>query len=597
MAQPRIAGHTLPSVLMICIVLFGGGCQVWTNDADREVYRLIESRQQAALGATSNTRLPEEDKRPPSRSSRAYQFVPHPITSEVPEEFQTASHREPSGSASLPTTRPSALPSDKPTTESTPTTMATTTMSTSETEDVTYEQLYFGPESTLAEALAYAVANSREFQSAREDLYLQALALTLERHLWTPRFMSTLQSTYTEYPDAAVPERTVNLLADLAVEQKLPYGGEVVAKWVGTMVRDLQEHVTSSEGGQLILEANMPLLRGGGQVAFESRYQAERDLIYAVRDFEDFRRSFVTQIAGEYFELLSTKSSIRNAIASRDSSRDNWERSQALADAEKIVRLEADRARVDYLQARNRVVNAIEAYESALDEFKIRIGMPTTDPFDVVDRGVELAEPQVDQPLAIDTALKQRLDLLNTLDAVDDARRQVEIARNNLLPDLNLTGSVSYDTPDDHLSMFGFREHLETWTAGGTLELPLDRKEERNRYRSSIIGYRRAERNYDLAADRVRLEVRRALRRIEQARFSLAIQDENIRSNEIRREAAQVRFELGQLSNRDVVDADNDLRDARDEYARALSEYRQAILAFREATGTLRVGDDGRWLE
>ncbi len=54
-------------------------------------------------------------------------------------------------------------------------------------------------------------------------------------------------------------------------------------------------------------------------------------------------------------------------------------------------------------------------------------------------------------------------------------------------------------------------------------------------------------------------------------------------------------FDKGQISNRDIVDADDDLLEARNAYDDAQSDLRRAILAFRLATGTMRVGDDGRW--
>ena len=458
-------------------------------------------------------------------------------------------------------------------------------------------ELRFGEPLTLADALAYSIQHARAVQDAKEDLYLQALSLTLERHLWTPLFTSNLRATYTEFPQNSDPDRAMQATADVAVTQRLPYGGQIVAQWIGSMVRDLENHITNSESGTAIIQANIPLLRGGGRVAYESRYQAERSLIYAVRSYERFRRRFLTQVAGEYFDLLSRKGSIRNSIATRKSTTDNWERSQALADAERINRLEADRDREAFLTAQNTVANAREDYENALDGFKILIGMPTTEPIDVVEEGLDLPEPEVTEELAISTAKALRLDLFNTLDRIGDARRDLEIARNSLLPELDLTGGVAYTSNADHLSSFDFREEDETWNLGVDLEIPLDRKAERNAYRSSLISVRRATRDYELALDLVRLEVRRALRQIGRAKFSVEIQEQSIRSNELRREQAQIQFERGQIGNRDIVEADDALLRARNAYDTAVSDFRRAILAFRLSTGTMRVGDDGRWEE
>ncbi len=44
------------------LVLFGG-CQLFVNDADREVYKLIQERQQAALGQTSDVQINREIER------------------------------------------------------------------------------------------------------------------------------------------------------------------------------------------------------------------------------------------------------------------------------------------------------------------------------------------------------------------------------------------------------------------------------------------------------------------------------------------------------------------------------------------------------
>ena len=590
-----------------------GGCGLFVADADREVYKLIQQRQLAALGQATDVRLNDEAIDIGSASD-PYAFVPHPVTTEMPAEFKTAppavapvtDEDQPEQERALEsapdegTARELDLPSEPLQdngADQLDEDQVDPALEETSQEEAEQDELYFGESLTLAEALAYAVRHSRRVQDAKEDLYLRALGLTLERHLWTPRFVSNLRASYTEFPKDSDPDRAMQATADVAMTQRLPFGGQVVAQWIGTMVRDLENHVTNSESGTMIVSANIPLLRGGGRVAYESRYQAERSLIYAVRSYERFRRRFLTQVAAEYFNLLSTKGSIRNSIANRQSTQDNWEISQALADAERIIQLDADRANDSFLTAQNSVAVAKEDYETALDEFKILIGMPTTNAIDVVEEGLDLPEPSVTEYLAIETATRLRLDLLTNRDRVDDVRRGVEIARNNLLPDLDLSGSVSYSSNPDHQSAFHFREDDETWDVGIDLEIPLDRKAERNAYRSSIIGLRRAERGYDEALDRVRLEVRRARRQIDRAKFSMEIQVQNIRSNELRREQAQIRFEKGEIDNQDIVDADDALLRARNDYDRDVSSFRRAILEFRLATGTLRVGEDGRWLD
>src|SRR5207253_9955531 len=130
---------------------------------------------------------------------------------------------------------------------------------------------------TLSAALGYAFAHSREFQRAKEDLYLAALALTLERHLWTPQFTGNVSSQYANCGQIRDFDHAMAAVAQVGVEQRLPLGGSVTAKVMDNLMRDLTHHITTGETGQAVLSANIPLLRGAGLVAQESRFQAERN--------------------------------------------------------------------------------------------------------------------------------------------------------------------------------------------------------------------------------------------------------------------------------------------------------------------------------
>ncbi|MBN1510636.1 MAG: TolC family protein [Phycisphaerae bacterium] len=548
----------LSSAVLLGVAL--AGCQEWfVRDADRQVYRLIADRQADALGETHSADLGPEDGHAESPGAM-YDLVPHPVDSEVPEAFRTRV-----GSASA-TTQPA------------------TTQPASERRIL-----------TLQDAVAYAMRHSREFQSEKEDLYLAALALTLERHLWTPQFFGEVSYEYANYGQVRDFDHAMTAVAQLGASQRLPYGGEVTAQIVHSLMRDLGAHITSGETGQVILSADIPLLRGAGKAARESRYQAERDLIYAARRFERFRRAFLVEVASSYFDVLALKAGIENARASEAALAADKERSEGLAATERVLQVDVDRAQVEYLLARNDAINSEASYESALDRFKILIGMPTTESIDAVEPDFEVMAPAVSEETAIETALRCRLDLLNDQDAVDDARRGVQVARNNLLPDLDFRGSVALDSDPNRKNSASYNTERATWRGEVAMEIPLNRVAERNDYRSSIIYLRRAERNFDRRCDEVRMDVRDAFRGIEQARLSLQIQAENIKINDFRKQQAEALLDRGMLtSNRDKIEAETSWREAKNRYAQAEANYRTAILAFLRDTGTLRVTDDGQ---
>jgi outer membrane protein TolC len=186
------------------------------------------------------------------------------------------------------------------------------------------------------------------------------------------------------------------------------------------------------------------------------------------------------------------------------------------------------------------------------------------------------------------------LDLLNSVDTVDDGRRGVVVAKNRILPDLDASGSATMSTDPDRKNSLSYNTERTTWRAA--LELRIDdRKTERNAYRASLVGLRRAERRHEESADSVRADVRRALRRIDEKSDSRMIRVLDVEENMLRLNAARAQFDLGLADNQDVIDAENDLLGARNALAGAVADYRVAILQFWLDTGLFRVTDDGEW--
>ncbi|MFQ5590469.1 MAG: TolC family protein [Phycisphaerae bacterium] len=619
--------------LLAGVATLAGCQQMLVRHTDDSVYSVIEARQSASLGATSDAHI-RSDSSETGPATQMYSLNPHPVTADVPPSFtvevpstgQTDAGASSGDSASSGTAAQgvAAAPSGEPVADNggTPAPVAgSSAPATDLTPDIfTPQQRPHVRVFTLADSLAYAMRGAPSLQDAKEALYLAALDLTLERHLWTPQFVASLEARAdyvdsgqlaSDASDAAGSDgaasgspssRTMTGDGSIAVSQRLPYGGQISLELVGTLIRDLQQHVTSGESGQVILAAQIPLLSGAGRTAYESRYAAERELIYAVRTYERFRRSFLVNVAATYFNLQQSKAAIANTFTAYRSRLRDWEKAEFINRMGRSRTIfEAPRAKSSLRQAEAALVSAKERYATALDRFKIIIGMPVAELLDVVaqdedeeSRALDDLLPDVDVPAAVDVALKHRLDLLNELDAVDDARRGIHIARNAILPELEFTASAALNSDPDHQSMLNYNAERHEWHAGLLLSMD-DRKTERNAYRRALIETRRAQRDYKLAADTVIADVRQAARAIAQQEELRQIQRLNMEENEFRLDAARAQFNLGRITNRDVVEAENDLLSARNDYARAVAAYRNAILEFRLSTGTLRVSDDGRW--
>ncbi len=96
------------------------------------------------------------------------------------------------------------------------------------------------------------------------------------------------------------------------VKQKLPYGGEVVASSMVSFVDALNNSTENGESAQLALSASIPLLRGAGLVNLEPVISSERNLVYVVRNFEEYRREFVVDVASSYYNLVTAQREVQN---------------------------------------------------------------------------------------------------------------------------------------------------------------------------------------------------------------------------------------------------------------------------------------------
>lgn len=451
------------------------------------------------------------------------------------------------------------------------------------------------PRYGLQESMEIAVANSRDYLTAKEELLLAALRLMNQRHLFSPRFFNDVSANLNALGESGDEDIALQLSNEFRVTQQLQSGGNLTARAIVNATEQLRETVVNGDGqsANLILSADIPLLRGAGTVAAEPLISAEREMVYATRTFERFRRQFLFDIATNYFDLVLAAGRIRNAEQVLKSRQGLYNETQALLKAGRKAKFDVSEAEQRVLQSKNSLASAKDAFVVALERFRSRIGIPPDSPFMIKKTvALDIPVPKLDMEESVRQGLMLRLDLQNTRDQVDDARRSVRNARNNLLPDLNLTASVEAMT-DPSLRRAGLQFDLEktNFRTGITYGLPLDRETERIGLRQSIVSMERANRRLQDDEDNVALAVRRAIRDIQLARFSLDLQEESIRIIEDRIRGLKLRTR--NVNPRSLIDAADDLQSALEGRDSALRDLRVAILRYLLETGQFRVSTKG----
>ncbi|MDE0888090.1 MAG: TolC family protein [Phycisphaerales bacterium] len=445
---------------------------------------------------------------------------------------------------------------------------------------------------TLDYAIAFAQQSATEYTGAEETYLLSALSLIIQEHLFEPRFFNEttvdagngISSRY----DSAL--RVAN---DFGVRQRLPYGGEVTARFLAGLTRNLDDASTQGDvqNAGFIIEGRLPLLRGGGIVAREGLIQAQRNLVYASRSFEIFRRDFYVAIVTDYLGLVLQLQSIANAERGLALNRQIEELETALVETGRSQPFQADEARKDTLDAVDDLASRQEAYQLSLDRFKVRIGMDPERPMVIVPTEIQIPIPEVDRNQAIRYAMEYRLDLQTNRDQLEDARRQIDLAENGLLPDLDLKGNLRVGG-DDVVSGVDFNLGDTRASGGIFLSLPLDRVDESVALRQAQVRFVQDERLYGRSLDDAAVSVRQSIRDIDRAQFSILLQERSVEIAENR--IASIDAAPDRATARDRTTAVAGLRTAEDRRDTSKRDLQVAVLNYLNSAGILRLTPEGQ---
>lgn len=450
---------------------------------------------------------------------------------------------------------------------------------------------------TLKDTLNLATKANRSYQYNREKLYLQALSLTGTRH----KFAFRVTSASADYGFARDDDGKVSKEsdADASVSKLLKAGGSLTASLANDLVLyfDGEPKVPS-----LSLSLTKPLLRGAGaDIATEILTQAERDVVYEIRDFSHFQKEFAVDVVNDYFDLLQQGESLRlsyNNYTNRTFFRKEIE---ARVKAGLAAEFEAKQAKQSEYSAKLAYVGAINTFQNSLDDFKQKLSLPLGSgvrlDFKELDRLKELGLPEL--PLTDATgyrlATANRLDILNVVDQFEDSKRKVKVAKQDLLPGISLVADASLK--DQFYSSF---EHEENTRSGGLkIDLPIDQLSERNAYRSSLIAFERQMRSLAQELDSLLDGIRAGVRNLKLQRQNYFTELEARKNAEENLQATQQRLRVGfpGVRTRDIITAQDALLQAQLSVSKANVGYHKIRLKLLKDLGILNTSQDEFWLK
>lgn len=459
----------------------------------------------------------------------------------------------------------------------------------------------------LEDALRIAVHHSRSYQSHKEQLYLSALSLTLARHQFTPIFSGSGGASYdvtaTETPalsDHFVEDRSVSASGTVGESWLIRDVGRITTAFTVDFLRFVTGDPRLATSSKLSATFVRPLWRDAGfKQQMESLTQAERSLLYGLRDFTQYRKDFSVGIASAYYNVLGNRDAVRNSFLNLQSSHRNADRTRALAQEGRVAGTDLGRQEQQELTAESSWINAVRSYKQSLDNFKIQLGLPVDASLVLDDQELEALQihhPSFSAEDSIRLALASRLDYMTIKDQLDDAERKVKVAQNFLKPQVNLSAGASLAS--DPARNYSLPEPQRyAWNAGLDVDPGLDRTSERNTYRAAIIARNSAARTLEQQEDQIKLQVRDSWRTLDQAKRNYEISEIGVHIAERRVEEQGLLAEWGRSKAQDQVDAQNALIDSKNQRTQALVTHTIARLQFWNNMGILYIKAGGQWEE
>ncbi len=294
-------------------------------------------------------------------------------------------------------------------------------------------------------AMDLALLHSRDYQTQFESVYLTALDLSGNRFEFDSRWFGGAGATFTATGEDLGDTRLLNVTANrLGFTKSLPGGGQFATSILNNLFWDFGSSGIEGGSAALVTTFTQPLLRGAFRhVRLEDLTQAERNLLYSVRDFARFRRLFYVDVATGYLNLLTRVQGIRNSQSNVENLRQNLVEFDLYVQMEIESQIERDQIFQRYQSGRSSLLVSEQGFAEALDAYRFELGLPSW------------------VPLELDETLLDQFELVNPeVVSLQDTAQELFISLMQYLPPLEASQSELQSNLDDYAKI---RDRVEAF--------------------------------------------------------------------------------------------------------------------------------------
>ncbi len=480
-------------------------------------------------------------------------------------------------------------------------------------------------ELSLFQAVEMALRHNLQVRIAAFSPDLQEEQITSARARFDPTFRFDLPQTFnrdvsqgTNQLSGADVLTSETISGGFQFSQTLEYGTNWSLAW------NTNRNVTNSAfstfnpriSATTTLQVTQPLLRDfGKEVNRQQILVAQNGYRQSREQFRQQVQQIIFQVYQAYWELVFAQRDLEVKKLSLDLARQQLERNRIQVEIGTLAPIETIQAEQQVASRELQMTQAEVALKDAEDDLKRLINVEAASPNGWNVRIVPSDEPVVETaPIDVEAAIAEALEhdpqLLQDRINLDTRELNIRVARNQLLPQVNFTGSIRLSgLGGDRLitagglgsgslievQKGGFRDALRNmisgdfrnWSLGLTVSFPLNNWGARAQHAQAVINQQSALAQIADREQQLRVDVMKAARAVETGMQQVRQAQVARELAERQLEAEERKFAVGSTTNFQVLDFQRQLADARSAELRAIINFNNALARLEQAKGTL----------
>jgi outer membrane protein len=367
----------------------------------------------------------------------------------------------------------------------------------------------------------------------------------------------------------------------------------------------------------LTLQVTQSLLKGRGiEISKKNIYVAQNNYKISRHQFASKVMEILSNVHQLYFNLIFTIEDLKVKQGSLKLAQDQLEITRTKVEVGTLAPIEIAQAEAAVARREADIISSESAVKAAQDQLMKAISSKTD--FDSWKMTIEPTEKLTfeaktyDLDNCLEIAMKNRPELAQAELNVNNKQLNVNYAKNQKLPQVDLTGSLSFDGLDGDKPVIegniftGEREvvgvipgglggaleelfslNYRDWTIGVNVTIPIQNKQFEGAYARSKVELDQEKSRYKNTVQNIILQVKDAVRAIETNKKMIDATKKARELAEKQLEAEQKKFAVGTSTNFQVLQMQEDLAAALTEEKRSVIDYDVSLFNLKKITGIL----------